>query len=158
MENKNLVFLICLFILVYVLYVINKKVALIVFIFGFAMFIVKQLPIEVDKQLHTKLINLPEFMKCSIDINCGNTGCGEHLDDTFESQKNADVDFYTVGHVLLWALVAKVEPRLKLIHVLAISLLWEITEIYAGCQGFKMHGRLTDIFFNVLGFYIGKFI
>uniref|UniRef100_A0A6C0B0T1 Uncharacterized protein n=1 Tax=viral metagenome TaxID=1070528 RepID=A0A6C0B0T1_9ZZZZ len=158
MENKNLVFLICLFVLIYVLYVINKKVALIVFIFGFTIFIIKQLPIELDKWLHTKLINLPEYLKCALDINCGHTGCGEHLNDTFEAQKNADVDFYTVGHVIFWVLLAKVEPRLTLIHVLLISLLWELIEIYAGCQGFKMHGRLTDIFFNVLGFCIGKSI
>ena len=155
--TNSIKFLLSLFILLVFLFKIsNKKVCIIVFIFGMSMFIVKHLPPEVDKFLHTKLIKLPTALKCKIDINCKSKGCSSDLIDDHESQINADFDFYTLGHVIMWALITKAEPRLKFIYVLVISIVWEIIEIYAGCNGFAMHGRLTDVLFNSLGFFIGR--
>ena len=159
MDNKNSIkYLIGLLItLLVILKISNKKVAIIIFIFGIVMFVIKQLPPKVDKDMHTKIIKIPKILKCGIDINCNNKGCSQDLKDNHESQINADVDFYTLGHVLMWILITKAEPRLKFSLVLIISIIWEIIEIYAGCNGFEMHGRLTDIFFNSLGFFIGRY-
>jgi len=158
-KTNSIKFLSSLLVIILVLLRIsNKKVALIVFVFGFVMFIIKHLPFEVDKFLHTKIIKLPNALKCKIDINCKSKGCSSDLIDDHESQINADVDFYTLGHILMWALITKAEPRLTIFIVFMISVVWEIIEIYAGCNGFAMHGRLTDILFNSLGFFIGKII
>jgi len=158
MDNTNSIkFLLGLLIILLIIFKIsNEKVGIIIFIFGIIMFIIKHLPPKVDKDLHKKLIKLPNALKCKIDINCKGKGCSSDLINDHEAQINADFDFYTLGHVIMWALITKAEPRLKFIYVLIISIIWEIIEIYAGCTGFAMHGRLTDILFNSLGFFIGR--
>lgn len=133
----------------------TPPVAILVGVCGLLIFIIKLLPLNVDAWLHTPLIRLPHSWKCATDINCKVRGCNapQALDD-FDTQRNADIDIYTVCHVLLWFGVAILDPRIQLWHVIAFSLAWELVEAGAGCVGFRMHARVTDILANLLGYVL----
>lgn len=156
---QNAIFLVSLAAVTYIAYrYSNIKVAIILAVFGGTIFIIKQLPIKVDRFLHKKLIKIPRWMKCIVDINCPTKGCSRSLAKQFESQYNADIDVFTIGHFVMWMLITIFETRLRLWHVLLASVVWEATEVIGGCLGFPLHGRITDVVFNSLGFLAGAFI
>ena len=57
---------------------------------------------------------------------------------------------------MFWGLARFYEPKITFTIVVLVSIIWEIIEIFMGCIGFAMHGRLTDVIINVFGFIIGN--
>jgi hypothetical protein len=135
-------------------YYFSKVVALILIVICVLIAFIKILPSYVDEWLHTKIIHIPQWIKCGIDINCGEK-CSLKTLNNWEHQTNADIDFYSIGHIIMWAVIAYFEPKVTWPLVGGVSLSWEIIEVIMGCFGFPMHGRLTDIFINLFGYFMG---
>ena len=109
-----------------------------------------------DKFMHTKLIVLPICVKCCLKLNKDDKYCyNEQAINTWESQQNGDIDFYTVCHLILWAIIGHY-CNISYFRVFIFSLVWEIFESVAGYFDYPCHARTLDIFINMLGFYIGK--
>ena len=67
------------------------------------------------------------------------------------------VNLYSIGHIIFWygmSQFSKIETQ----HMLAISLGWELLELYLPYEFAKesYFNKVCDIFFNCLGFFIGK--
>lgn len=115
---------------------------------------IKMLPAEIDEFLHTKMIHIPQWIKCWVNINCGDH-CQLRDSNNWESQTNADIDFYSLGHIVLWCFITYMEVKVTFVEVAGVSIVWESFEVFMGCLGFPMHGRVTDILINLCGFFIG---
>jgi len=111
---------------------------------------------DIDKLMHVKIIKLPKFVKCFIQLNKNEKYCfNDQAKQSWESQENADVDFYTIGHIIMWAIIGyKCNMTYK--KVFLLSLVWEIIEGIMGYYNLPFHGRTTDIIFNMVGFSIGQ--
>ncbi len=142
--------------------IIETQTKLIIISFLAVIFLTKILPFKlyytIDKTLHSKIINLPEWLKCYVNINCKERSCYAKDLNYWENQYNADIDFYSLGHVLFWILISQSEKWITLTHVIIISILWESLEVFLGCLGTPIHGRITDILLNISGFIISKYI
>jgi hypothetical protein len=109
-----------------------------------------------DKFMHTKLIKFPKWLKCCVQLNKQNKYCDNDLArSTWESQENGDFDFYTLGHLIMWAVIGY-HCELSFIRVLVFSVFWEMVESILGYYDFPCHARTTDIVINSIGFYIGS--
>lgn len=139
--------------LVYVYF--SKVVAIILIIVSALISFIKLMPLNVDQFLHTKVIHFPQWFKCGLDINCGKQ-CSLKNANNWESQTNADIDLYSIGHIVMWAIIAFLEPKVTLQVVGAFSVIWEGFEVLMGCLGFPMHGRVTDVLVNLYGYFLGS--
>lgn len=134
---------------------VSKMASIILLIAGALVISIKLLPSYFNEIIHTKLIHLPFWMKCGININCNDKSCGIKSLNNLESQSNADIDVYSLCHIILWAILAFIDPKITFGIVVGVSLIWETFEIAMGCIGVPIHGRLTDILISIIGYLIG---
>ena len=67
------------------------------------------------------------------------------------------VNIYSIGHIFFWYGMSQFS-EIETQHMLAISLGWELLELYLPYEFAKesYFNKVCDIFFNCLGFFIGK--
>ena len=67
------------------------------------------------------------------------------------------VNIYSIGHIIFWYGMSQFS-EIETQHMLAISLGWELLELYIPYEFAKesYFNKVCDIFFNCLGFFIGK--
>ena len=67
------------------------------------------------------------------------------------------VNIYSIGHIIFWYGMSQFS-EIETQHMLAISLGWELLELYLPYEFAKEShfNKVCDIFFNCLGFFIGK--
>jgi|TARA_B100001750_G_scaffold197156_1_gene169693 hypothetical protein len=67
------------------------------------------------------------------------------------------VNIYSIGHIIFWYGMSQFS-EIETQHMLAISLGWELLELYLPYEFAKesYFNKVCDIFFNCLGFFIGK--
>ena len=164
-QSKNkFAWLILSSIILYMVYQLGKqyspKVSQVCLFVGAIILLIKILPYkqwyQLDQFLHQKLIRIPDTIKCAFHINCRSKQCSKQNLNNWESQQHADIDFYGMGHIIMWAVIGYLEPRLRWQHVFYLSIIWEIVEALLGCIGLPFHGRITDVIINLTGYIIGS--
>lgn len=112
----------------------------------------------ISKVGHTPIIKLPTELKCLVQLNqseyyCYNDAAKQHR----ESQENCDIDFYTLGHFIIFGLIGYYSTAaVTYTKILFISIVWELVESAGNFIGFSTNARIYDVLFNLLGFFIGR--
>ena len=70
---------------------------------------------------------------------------------------NNSINYYSVIHFIEYFILSLI-PFVKFVHVVILSLSWEILELFINKEWAKESGgnKLFDIFFNFSGFFFGK--
>jgi len=119
--------------------------------------VVKQVP-GADRAMHRPIVILPRWLKCPFNLNCKGRGCQPTGTGEYENQGSADLDGFAVGHFVMWALVGALDRELPLYFVVLWSVVFEAIEAAAGCIGWRMHARVTDVIVNTAGFLVGRLV
>ena len=89
-----------------------------------------------DKFMHTKIIKFPNCIKCFIKLNKDDKYCyNKKAKSTWESQENGDFDFYTLGHLIMWAIIGhrcKISSRQVFIFSVFLRQFYCLCERYSG--------------------------
>lgn len=101
-NHLHILYICTLIFIISILYIFfSKPFSIIISLFCFIILIIKLLPSKIDEILHSKIIRLPLWLKCKLNINCSNRSCNSYNKNNWESQINSDIDWYTLGHFIL---------------------------------------------------------
>jgi len=127
-------------------------------IYGLIFLIPNNTYYQIQNIMHTRIIKLPNFIKCFIQINKKEYYCYNEISkNNIDSQENSDIDLFTLGHFIMWFFIGYFSSK-KVTYkkVLFISLLWEFLEIIGNRLNIPTNARITDVFINLSGFYLGR--